>query len=82
VGEPATVAAHVAFDAASREEVDEFHRAALTSGGRDHGSPGVWVQYSDRYYAAFAFDPDGNNVEAVFHSPEPLTDDAPVRRFD
>jgi catechol 2,3-dioxygenase-like lactoylglutathione lyase family enzyme len=82
LGEPATTAAHVAFDAASREEVDAFHRAALEGGGRDNGPPGVWVQYSDRYYAAFAYDPDGNNVEAVFHSAEPLADEAPIRRFD
>jgi catechol 2,3-dioxygenase-like lactoylglutathione lyase family enzyme len=82
VGEPATTAAHVAFDAASREEVDAFYQAALTNGGRDHGEPGVWVQYSERYYAAYVYDLDGNNVEAVFHSPVPLTGDAPIRRFD
>jgi hypothetical protein len=38
------------------------------------------VQYSQRYYAAFVWDPDGNNVEAVFHSREPLADVAPVRQ--
>jgi hypothetical protein len=37
----------------------------------------VWTEYSDRYYGAFALDPDGNNVEAVFHSPEPLADREP-----
>jgi catechol 2,3-dioxygenase-like lactoylglutathione lyase family enzyme len=73
---------HVLFVVSDLEASLRFYRAAQSSGGRDHGSPGVWVQYSDRYYAAFAFDPEGNNVEAVFHSPEPLTDDAPVRRFD
>jgi len=80
VGEPATTAAHVAFDASDRDTVDAFHRAALENGGRDNGPPGVWVEYSDRYYAAFVHDPDGNNVEAVFHSPEPITGDTPVRR--
>jgi len=79
-GDPPTTAAHVAFDASSREEVDAFHEAALANGGRDRGAPGVWVQYSERYYAAFVFDPDGNNVEAVFHSPEALVGKAPVRR--
>jgi catechol 2,3-dioxygenase-like lactoylglutathione lyase family enzyme len=60
---------HVAFVARSREEVDAFHRAALAAGGGDNGGPGVRDQYSSaeggRYYAAFALDPDGNNVEAV-----------------
>lgn len=31
-------------------------------------------------YAAYVWDPDGNNIEAVFHGPEPLTDVAPTRR--
>jgi len=60
---------HVAFVARSREQVDAFHRAAIAAGGRDNGGPGVREQYSSaqagRYYAAFALDPDGNNVEAV-----------------
>jgi hypothetical protein len=55
-----------------------FHAAALAHGGREKGPPGVWTHYSARYYAAFVYDPEGNNVEAVFHSPEPLTD-APQR---
>ena len=60
---------HVAFVAASRDEVDAFHRAGITAGYRDNGAPGVREQYSSkeagRYYAAFLLDPDGNNVEAV-----------------
>jgi catechol 2,3-dioxygenase-like lactoylglutathione lyase family enzyme len=79
LGTPVTTAAHVAFDAASRDEVDAFHRQALAHGGRDNGEPGVWIQYSDRYYGAFVLDPDGNNVEAVFHAPQPIID-APIRR--
>ena len=78
-GSPSTTGAHVAFDAPGREAVDAFHAAALAHGGRERGAPGVWVQYSDRYYAAFVWDPDGNNVEAIFHSPEPLAAVAPVR---
>jgi catechol 2,3-dioxygenase-like lactoylglutathione lyase family enzyme len=57
---------HLAFQAASREAVDRFHRAALAAGGRDHGAPGE-RPYHPAYYAAFVLDPDGNNIEAVFH---------------
>jgi catechol 2,3-dioxygenase-like lactoylglutathione lyase family enzyme len=60
---------HVAFVAASRDEVDAFHRAGVDAGYRDNGAPGVREQYSSeaagRYYAAFLLDPDGNNIEAV-----------------
>jgi len=60
---------HIAFVAASREQVDAFHRAGIDAGFRDNGVPGVREQYSSpeagRYYAAFLLDPDGNNVEAV-----------------
>lgn len=60
---------HQAFVAASRAEVDAFHRAGVEAGFRDNGPPGVREQYSSeeggRYYAAFLLDPDGNNVEAV-----------------
>jgi catechol 2,3-dioxygenase-like lactoylglutathione lyase family enzyme len=71
-GRQPTSGAHVAFDAPNREAVDAFYAAALEHGGRHRGAPGVWVQYSERYYAAFVWDPDGNNIEAVFHSPESL----------
>ena len=60
---------HVAFVAASRDEVDAFHRAGIDGGYRDNGGSGVREHYSSeaggRYYAAFLLDPDGNNVEAV-----------------
>jgi catechol 2,3-dioxygenase-like lactoylglutathione lyase family enzyme len=60
---------HIAFVAASRAQVDSFHRIGLAAGGRDNGPPGVREQYSSDdaglYYAAFLLDPDGNNVEAV-----------------
>jgi catechol 2,3-dioxygenase-like lactoylglutathione lyase family enzyme len=75
-GSPVTVAAHVAFDAADRGQVDAFFEAALAAGATARGEPGVWMQYSDRYYGAFVNDLHGNNVEAVFHSPEPITDAA------
>ena len=60
---------HLAFAAASRAEVDAFHRAALAAGGRDNGPPGLRPHYHASYYAAFVLDPDGHNVEAVCHQP-------------
>jgi len=66
-GEPPAAPGHVAFSAADRATVDEFHRAAVEAGGRDNGAPGLRPQYHPGYYAAFVVDPDGNNVEAVFH---------------
>ena len=36
-------------------------------GGRDHGKPGVRAEYHPGYYGAFVLDPDGNNIEAVYH---------------
>ena len=59
---------HIAFAADSREAVDAFHAAALAAGGRDNGAPGVRPQYSAGYYGAFVLDPDGHNIEAVFHA--------------
>ena len=47
--------------------VDTFHAAALEAGGKDNGPPGIRAHYHPKYYGAFAFDPDGNNVEAVCH---------------
>ena len=60
---------HVAFRAAVRAEVDAFHAAALAAGGRDNGGPGIREGYGPHYYAAFALDPDGFNIEAVCHAP-------------
>jgi catechol 2,3-dioxygenase-like lactoylglutathione lyase family enzyme len=56
---------HVAFEAKDRAAVDRFHRAGLEAGGRDNGAPGVRGDYGPNYYAAFLFDPDGHNIEAV-----------------
>ena len=58
---------HVAFAADSREQVDAFHAAALAAGATDNGAPGIRPDYSPGYYGAFVLDPDGHNVEAVFH---------------
>jgi catechol 2,3-dioxygenase-like lactoylglutathione lyase family enzyme len=58
---------HVAFAADSIEQVDAFHAAALAAGGREHGAPGPRPHYGEGYYGAFVLDPDGHNIEAVFH---------------
>jgi len=63
-----TVGAHIAFRAGDEEGVRRWHAAAVDHGGRDNGPPGLRPEYSGSYYAAFVLDPDGNNVEAVFHT--------------
>jgi catechol 2,3-dioxygenase-like lactoylglutathione lyase family enzyme len=65
-GKPAAPV-HIAFAAPDRRTVDAFHEAALAAGGRDNGRPGLRPHYHAGYYAAYVLDPDGNNVEAVFH---------------
>ena len=57
---------HLAFQALSRAVVDDFHKVALANGGSDNGKPGE-RPYHPGYYAAFVLDPDGNNIEAVYH---------------
>jgi catechol 2,3-dioxygenase-like lactoylglutathione lyase family enzyme len=65
---PATTGLHLAFQAPDTTAVDAFHSAALEAGGRDNGAPGE-RPYHPGYYAAYVLDPDGNNVEAVYHGP-------------
>ena len=57
---------HLAFQARDRAMVEAFHHAGLGAGGRDNGAPGE-RPYHPGYFAAFLLDPDGNNIEAVFH---------------
>jgi catechol 2,3-dioxygenase-like lactoylglutathione lyase family enzyme len=57
---------HLAFQAKDQAMVDDFHQAGLASGGKDNGAPGL-RPYHPGYYAAFLLDPDGNNIEAVYH---------------
>jgi catechol 2,3-dioxygenase-like lactoylglutathione lyase family enzyme len=78
LGSPVTSAAHVAFVADGREAVDGFFAAALANGATMRAEPGVYPQYSERYYAAFVNDLHGNNIEAVWHAHEATTD-APRR---
>ena len=58
---------HLAFQAPHRAAVDAFYQAAMEAGGKDNGPPGERPHYHPGYYAAFALDPDGNNIEAVHH---------------
>ena len=57
---------HLAFQARDRAMVERFYQAALAHGGKDNGAPGERA-YHPGYYAAFVLDPDGNNIEAVYH---------------
>ncbi|MBL8279345.1 MAG: VOC family protein [Pelomonas sp.] len=59
---------HLAFQARSPQDVQRFHAMTLAAGGRDNGAPGP-RQYHAGYYGAFVLDPDGNNIEAVYHGP-------------
>jgi catechol 2,3-dioxygenase-like lactoylglutathione lyase family enzyme len=65
---PATSGLHIAFQAQDRETVDHFHAAAIEAGGRDNGVPAE-RSYHPGYYGAYVLDPDGTNVEAVYHGP-------------
>jgi catechol 2,3-dioxygenase-like lactoylglutathione lyase family enzyme len=67
-GEP-TERLHLAFQADGEETVRRFHEAALAAGGADNGAPGERDYYHPGYFSAYALDPDGNNVEAVYHGP-------------
>jgi lactoylglutathione lyase len=59
---------HLAFQASSREQVKAVHAAGLAARGTDNGAPGE-RPYHPGYFAGFLLDPDGNNIEAVFHGP-------------
>ncbi len=60
------VPSHIAFEAKSKGEVEAFYAAALAAGAKDNGKPG-YRDYWPGYYAAFVYDPDGHNVEAVWY---------------
>lgn len=67
-GDSPTTRVHLAFQTESEDEVIRFHAAALESGGTDNGKPGP-RNYHSGYFAAYVLDPDGNNIEAVWHGP-------------
>lgn len=62
--------AHLAFRAPDRAAVQAFFDAAVAAGAEVLHEPRLWPEYHPGYFAAFVRDPDGNNVEAVCHSPE------------
>lgn len=59
-----TFPVHVATRAKNADEVKAFYEAALAAGGKDNGAPGP-RDYFPGYYAAFVYDPEGNNIEAM-----------------
>ena len=62
---------HVAFQAADTDAVRAFYDAALAWGAESLHAPRIWPEYRPNYFGAFVRDPDGNNVEAVFHGASP-----------
>lgn len=66
-GRPATEGLHLAFPARDRQTVAEFHHAAVQAGYRDNGAPRERPEYHDGYFSAYVLDPEGTNVESVFH---------------
>jgi catechol 2,3-dioxygenase-like lactoylglutathione lyase family enzyme len=72
---------HLAFQAKDRAIVEAFHKAGLAAGATDNGAPGE-RPYHPGYYAAFLLDPDGNNIEAVFHGPAERSADSVTIDFE
>ncbi len=72
---------HLAFQAVDREQVERVYAAGLAKGGQDNGPPGE-RPYHPGYYAAFLLDPDGNNIEAVYHGEAERSAEAVEIRFD
>lgn len=72
---------HLAFQAKDRATVEAFYRAGLAAGGTDNGDPGE-RPYHPGYYAAFLLDPDGNNIEAVFHGEAERSAESVVIEFE
>jgi len=71
---------HLALQAPSRAAVEAFHKAGVAAGAKDNGAPGE-RPYHPGYYAAFLLDPDGNNVEAVYHGPAQRSAPSIVLKF-
>ena len=72
---------HLAFQARDRAAVEAFHKAGLAAGAGDNGAPGE-RPYHPGYYAAFLIDPDGNNIEAVYHGPHERSAESVVVTFE
>jgi predicted lactoylglutathione lyase len=72
---------HLAFQAVDRETVDRVWQVGLGAGGRDNGKPGE-RPYHPGYYAGFLWDPDGNNIEVVFHGEAKKSAESVVVSFE
>lgn len=59
----------VALAAATRQQVRDFHAAAVAAGGSDDGAPGL-RPYHPNFYACYVRDPDGNKLSAVCEAAE------------
>jgi predicted lactoylglutathione lyase len=66
-GNGASQTTHIAFQAKDKEAVDMFYGNAIEAKSKDNGKPGYRKEYSPGYYAAFVLDPDGHNIEVVYH---------------
>lgn len=64
---PAHTNVHIAFKAKDQKTVKAFYSAARAAGGKDNGAPGRCPEYTEKYYAAFVFDMDGNNIEVCIY---------------
>jgi catechol-2,3-dioxygenase len=78
---PAPTHVHLAFQAADRETVDRVWQVGIEAGGKDNGQPGE-RPYHPGYYAGFLWDPDGNNIEVVFHGEARKSADSVVVSFE
>jgi catechol 2,3-dioxygenase-like lactoylglutathione lyase family enzyme len=58
---------HLAFEAGDEGAVRAFHDTAVRLGAESLHEPRPWPEYHPGYFGAFVRDPDGNNVEAVWH---------------
>ena len=72
---------HMAFQAKDRAAVEAAYKAGVAAGGEDNGAPGE-RPYHPGYYAAFLLDPDGNNIEAVYHGPHERSAESVVVTFE
>ncbi len=72
---------HLAFQAQDEATVQRFHAAGMAAGGTDHGAPGL-RPYHPGYYGAFVLDPDGNNIETVYHGPAQRSAKSVLVTFD
>ena len=68
IANPGVSPVHIGFAAATPADVDAFYAAALAAGGRDNGAPGY---RRPTCYEAFVFDPDNNNIEAIWQTERP-----------